>query len=267
MGMACSCRSSQMKVIESFQYDPTFAQIHFPTISVELAVKQLGLFYEQERAFIPHKLLYYYVRVLEAANSQELAFRIKFLKLGSRGFLYLSRILPFYTHIQELRLWKVAVNEEDVDRLGEALRVLGTLKVLSLEDIQLRDRGAIAVARGLAVLRHLEELWLSANDISSEGVVSLSRALLKLPSLHTLVLSYNCMGDAGCVALCNVLVQRSGLRKLELADNQLGAEAGQALVQVVQRNSSLTVDLSRNALSEEVKQLLSVCGQGALKTA
>lgn len=260
MGMVCSCRSSRMKVIESFQYDPTFAEIHFPTIAVELAVKQLGLFYEQERAFIPQKLLYYYVRVLEAENSQEQAFRIKFLKLGSRGFLYLGRILPFYTHVQELRLWKVTVNEEDMDKLEEVLRGLGALTVLSLEDMKLRDRGAFAVARGLTALRQLEELWLSANDISSDGVATLSRSLLNLPTLHILSLSFNSMGDEGCAVLCEVLAQRSGLRKLELADNQLSGDSGQALRQVVQRNPAITIDLSRNSLSEEeVKQLLSPC--------
>jgi hypothetical protein len=252
-------------VIESFNYDPTFTHIQFPSITVELAVKQLGLFYEQERAFIPQKLLYYYVRVLDAASAQEQVFRVKFLKLGSRGFLYLSRILPFYSHVQELRLWKVGFNEEDVDRLEEIVRGLRVLKVLSLEDMKLQDRGAFAVARGLKNLRSLEELWMSANDISAEGVISLAGALKQLLSLHTICMNFNSMGDEGCAALCGVLAQRSGLKRLELADNQLGGEAGQGLVEVMQKNPDMRVDLSRNEISEdEAKKLLSVCSPGGL---
>ena len=260
MGSAFSCCSSRTKVIESFNYDPTFSHIYFPSISVELAVKQLGLFYEQERAFIPQKLLYYYVRVLDAASTQEQVFRVKFLKLGSQGFLYLSRILPFYTHVQELRLWKVGFNEEHVDRLEEIVRGLGALKVLSLEDMKLQDRGALAVARGLKMLRSLEELWMSVNDISAEGVISLADALQPLLSLHTICMNFNSMGDEGCVALCGVLAERSGLKRLELVDNQLGREAGQGLVEVVQKNPDIRVDLSRNEIPEDqTKKLLSLC--------
>lgn len=252
--------------MDSFQYDPTFAQVQFVSPAAELAVKRLGLYYEQERVFIPHKLLYYYVRVLEANAKEEYVFSLKLMQLDSKGVSYLNRILPFYTHISEFRLWKVKIGEEDLEKLEEAMRGVKRLKVLSLEDMKLRSRGLVTVSRLLGHLPLLEELWLSANDIPREAVSNLTKLIPLLPHLHTLALNSNSIGDEGCAELCTVLDCRRNLHRLDLADNQLGSNACKALTEVARVNLDVVMDLSKNEISaEDREQLKQIMSPGALK--
>ena len=252
MGISCSCRAKSDKVIDVYQYDATFATVNFSSKSEEIAAKDLAKYFEEERANIPYKLMFYYVKVFEASCQYEKAIIVKVSKIGSVGLPYLIKLLPYYTHIEQLHLWKVALPTESIRLLTDSLYLVPRLKSLNLEDNKLRDEALLCLCRTFPMVVNLEELWLSANEFSASGVRMLAEGLAKLPKLKTLGLSYNYLKDEGCEKLCQRLVSIPPLSVLELAGNNLTDASTTSLLLLAQTcHPIVTCDLRGNTFSTD----------------
>lgn len=251
MGHGCSCRSERDKVLETIQYDPTFASVTFASASIANATKQLGRFFDEERKSIPVKLLFYYVKVLEGSAQYERAIVIKFVQLGDQGSTYLARLLPFYVHIDELHLWKAGLTGSGLNIILEAISLLKRLKVLNLTDNRLKDDSILSLTRTFSSLSELEALWLSANEITSSGVAVLSSSLAALSKLKSIGLSYNFLDAIACQSLCTALQNRTHLSVLELAGNKLATDCVDIFTQLAMSNPPLKLDLTSNAFTPE----------------
>ena len=245
MGHGCSCRSAHNKVLETYQY-PSIVSGAFATASIAAATKQLGRFFEEERKSIPMKLLFYYLKVLETSAHYERAIVIKLAQLGDQGCAYLARLLPFYSHIDELHLWKAGVTGYGLGVILESISLLKQLKILNFTDNRLKDDAILYLSRAFSSIAGLEELWLSANEITSRGVSVLAGSLVALPKLKSLGLSFNFLDASACQTLSASLQNRSHLSVLELAGNKLGRDCVEALIQLAMSNPPLKLDLTRN---------------------
>ena len=261
MGHGCSCRGNGDKVVDTFQYDPTFASVTFASASMEAATKELGQFFDRERHLIPMKLLFYYVKVLEGSARYEHAIIVKFVRLGDSGCTYLVRLLPFYVHIKELHLWKAGLSPSGFVQIIDSFSLFTKLKVLNLTDNHLKDECLLALTRAFPLLSKLEDLWLSANDLTSSGIKLFASCLSVLPQLKSLGLSYNYIATDGCRSLCGAIQNSRNVRSVELAGNQLGSECVEMLTQLAMAAPLLRLDLRNNEFSaEECEVLLQAFG-------
>ena len=101
MGAGCGCVAHSSKELNTYNYDPTFANVVFSSRTVELAIKQLGLFYDSELVYIPKKLVPYYHKVLDGRYQMEQALVVETADLGETGGDYLCKLIPFYAHVTE----------------------------------------------------------------------------------------------------------------------------------------------------------------------
>lgn len=187
----------------------------------DAALQKLRAFYEEEATHIHKKITPYYERVLDGSVSSLNSIVVKVAPLGAVGMEYLCRVLPFYGHVEELRLWKVGLDPEAIDRLAYYLPFLPNLKRLSLEDNSLNDQSVEHLGRACKSLNALQELWLACNNITGEGGVTLASFLKLLPALEVLSLDFNHLEDQGCKALCTALCAVPRLKQLSLEANEV----------------------------------------------
>ena len=108
-----------------------------------------------------------------------------------------------------------------------------SLMRLSLNNNQIGDLGAQALAGALPQNSSLTVLDLGSNQIGDLGVQALAGALPQNSSLTGLDLDVNQIGDLGAQALAGALPQNSSLTRLYLINNQIGNLGAQALAPAV----------------------------------
>jgi Ran GTPase-activating protein (RanGAP) involved in mRNA processing and transport len=201
------------------------------------ALGKLQQFYAEERVNIPKKVDLYYKLALEGDAGTVAAIVVKVSHLGARGIEYLCRILPFFGHIAELRLWKVGLDPPSTDRLSYYIPFLIKLQRLSLEDNSLNDEAVENLCRAFKNQRELRELWLACNNITLIGANFIGKSLILLPKLEVLNLDFNSIEDEGCKSLCVSLCKSPRLKTLSLEGNGIGAGAIEELYSLAHRNA------------------------------
>lgn len=250
----CAGKLARIEVLSS---QPTIATTILQkrsilTPSSESAQAKLREFYAEEKANIPSKIDLYYQRAMEGRANSVIAIVVKVSHLGARGVEYLCRILPFFAHIAELRLWKVGLDPPSTDRLSYYVPFLVNLERLSLEDNSLNDESVENLCRAFKSLRELKELWLACNNITHIGANFLGHSFVSLPNLHTLNLDFNSLQDEGCKALCAALCTAPRLKRWSVEGNSIGPAAVEELWALAHRNApELFTNLKGNRLRAE----------------
>lgn len=173
----------------------------------------------------------------------------------------------------------------------EALRGNSSLCVLGLDDNDLGDEGAAALADVLVVNRTLVNLSVAGNGFSEKAgqalavalgrndvlshlnisrnpikgaAVAFADSLVENCSVISLDLSSCKISDDGAVALVSAVSiagETSVLRKLRLRENFISSNSGELLVDALYRNKSITVaDLRGNKLDHvRLQKIRAVC--------
>src|SRR6185312_5439126 len=102
---------------------------------------------------------------------------------------------------------------------------------------QIRNSGAIILAKILKSNSSLNSLNLQENQIGATGAMALAKALESNSSLISLNLWNNQIGDTGATALAKALESKSSLTSLNLRGNQIGDKGATALAKVLESNS------------------------------
>lgn len=222
----------------------------------QISLEALQQYFEDSRVDMNAKLHPYFQKALDKRSKGEAELAIKFIQLGGTQSEHLARVLPFYSNLKSLRLWKTRLGVEGARTLAPALTALRHLEMLSLEDNQLQTEGVQLLAVSLKQLSRLQSLILHVNQINSEGGKALAAVCSSHTKLQELLLSENYLGAVGMAALAAGLLACAGsLRVLELAHNSLQQQGGQHLLQVLPRLPVLEkVVLTGNQLGEVLER-------------
>lgn len=224
----------------------------------QVRLDELRQYFEVSQNDISPKLLPYFQKALNKDCKGESEVAIKFVPLGSGQSEHLAHVLPFYSNLKSLRLWKTQLGVEGAKALAPALAALRQLETLSLEDNRLQTEGLQALAVSLKLLSKLQSLVLHVNQINPEGGKTLASLCSSHNKLQELLLSENQLGSAGMSALVEGLLSCAGsLRTLELAHNSLQRQGAQHLLHVLPRLPMLEkVVLTGNQLGEDMEREL-----------
>jgi len=132
---------------------------------------------------------------------------------------------------------------------------------LILNDNEIGDAGAWALAAALTINDRLQTLSLNGNSIGTGGVSALAKALtanhtltevcpghdrrldhvyaLTVAPYAQLALNGNAVGDAGASALAEMLTVNSALQGLKLSDSSVGDAGASALAKALASNRAL----------------------------
>jgi hypothetical protein len=162
--------------------------------------------------------------------------------------------MKFQDYVQRLRrndasLRSLHLNNEDIDddgaaALAQELQVNTSLQELHLNDNEIGDAGAVALALALQVNTSLQMLFLSDNCIGDSGATALAQALPVQKSLRGLYLTNNSIGDSGAAALAQALQVNKSLQELNLGNNEMSDEGGKLLLETLEKYNGTLFELS-----------------------
>jgi Ran GTPase-activating protein (RanGAP) involved in mRNA processing and transport len=138
---------------------------------------------------------------------------------------------------------------------------MSCLSSIFLEDNNLEDEGAKALATVLSKNETLTACDIASNNIGPLGIAALSSVLaLEKCRLVSFKLSDNFAGDDGAASLAESLGVNTSLTLLDLSDTEIGDLGAQSLAQSLIHNSSLrALSLVKNAIGKTgAEELLSL---------
>eukprot|EP00566_Odontella_aurita_P009964 CAMPEP_0113526436 /NCGR_PEP_ID=MMETSP0015_2-20120614/739_1 /TAXON_ID=2838 /ORGANISM="Odontella" /LENGTH=418 /DNA_ID=CAMNT_0000424759 /DNA_START=155 /DNA_END=1411 /DNA_ORIENTATION=- /assembly_acc=CAM_ASM_000160 len=149
--------------------------------------------------------------------------------------------------LTEVRLVFVELDENDLRRIGAALRVNTHVNSLSLEGNCLHDVRGAAFEGILFDNSTLTHLSLVGNNVGPVGAGALARILSDNFTLTHLSLYHSNIGPDGAIALAGMLSDNSTLTKINLYRNKIGPDGAIALAGMLSDNSTLTeINLTTN---------------------
>lgn len=117
---------------------------------------------------------------------------------------------------------------------------MDSLKKVCIENNNIQDAGAVALAKALEDNDTLLSLHLENNEISREGATALGVMLQNKFKLSKLNLNNNPIGDEGFIQIANGLAEIDTLRIITLANTLITKETIPALSQSLQNKRFLT---------------------------
>jgi Ran GTPase-activating protein (RanGAP) involved in mRNA processing and transport len=221
-------------------------------------------YYCANKSSMAMKMQFVFNRVLEEAHYEETAIDLRFANLQKIGALHLVRVLPYYTQLTTLKLWKTCLGPEGLEVLKGALPGL-KLEILSIEDNGLGPIGAKILASAFTHLKHLKELWIQINSIGPEGAEAVSSELHLLRNLEVLALDENDLGDGGAGQICLSLASLLSLKSIYMTSNFLSRACVMDLIIKVKTLKTLSkVNLRGNLSPEEAEELKELVKNGVV---
>lgn len=153
-----------------------------------------------------------------------------------------SAVRRLYEHdetLTDIALVSNQIDDDDVNRLVDALRDNDTVTDLDLRGNTITDVGAVVLTEWLQFNTTLRGLRLSRNNIGTEGAVALAESLKENSTLTHLVLNDNNIGNEGANALSHTLRVNDTLQRLNLNINPIDYEGGNKLLEALKCNATL----------------------------
>ena len=155
--------------------------------------------------------------------------KLREVQMGEKECVVLASSLNNVTKLQVLNIASNPLGQGTM-ALAEHLKCLSKLSELNLEDTEMGEKEATAVAQCLPSLSQLKRITLSVNPLG-HGVIELAKHLNCLPGLTELELADTNMGEEEAAAIVRCLPSLSQLNKLNLSVNPLG----HGIVQLAER--------------------------------
>jgi len=177
--------------------------------------------------------------------------------LGEKGARMLSQGLQHLRYLESVSLSRNCIGPIGCKVLCEALQRCQGLRSLNLYYNQMKDKGAMEVARLIAAapLRSLEFLYLGANEISDPGAAEICGALRKhCKQLRVVDLKQNHLKDDGARAIAKILKGIPSLTEAQLHHNVI-AQPGEEAIRKALRSAAPSLIPKFNTLSPARKTL------------
>jgi len=258
MGSGICCGRQHIENIQQPSSDKitlkSAAQTETPAYAKPSAAQldRLKAYLDTHRETLPRKAISLFSAVLENSHREQREVSIRLVSLGTVGARSLAVLLPYYSHITSLKLWKTKLGTEGVVLLAAELPKLTELATLGLEDNAMAYEGVVALARALPSLLRLQELWLPVNAINAKGAQSLAPALRLLRNLTAINLDENSIEAEGLQIVLSSLHSRTGLNSLSVAYNSISSACTPYLLDFIKTcPANFKLNLSGNRLSPE----------------
>lgn len=148
-----------------------------------------------------------------------------------------------------LRLNNNEMGDAGAMAIAECLEKKNNIIELYLYKNNIEQLGAKAIS---SQVKNLKKLILSENDLKNEGCKHVAKALEDNPPIKTLLLNENDIHDDGAVALAEALEKNTNLLILSVDHNHLMNKGGSALADALLKNSTLTtLRLDLNHMEDE----------------
>ncbi|KAL6845195.1 hypothetical protein ACP4OV_024690 [Aristida adscensionis] len=191
------------------------------------------------------------------------SFRCSATRIGSDGGVVLAEALGTCTHLKKLDLRDNLFGVDAGIALSKTLLKLPDLVELYLSDLNLENKGTIAILNALKQSApRLEVLEMAGNEITAKAAPALAECLTAMQSLKKLTLAENELKDSGAVVVAKSLEDgHTNLKELDVSTNMLQRVGARCFAQAVADKARFVqLNMNGNFISDEgideVKQVL-----------
>uniref|UniRef100_A0A0D9WJA1 WPP domain-containing protein n=1 Tax=Leersia perrieri TaxID=77586 RepID=A0A0D9WJA1_9ORYZ len=182
------------------------------------------------------------------------SFRCSATRIGSDGGVALAEALGTCTHLKKLDLRDNLFGVEAGVALSKTLSKLPDLVELYLSDLNLENKGTIAIVNVLKQSApQLEVLEMAGNEINAKASQALAECLTAMQSLKKLTLAENELKDDGAVVIAKSLEDgHSDLKELDVSTNMLQRVGARCFAQAITNKPSFVqLNINGNYISDE----------------
>ena len=196
-----------------------------------------------------------YEAVLSGRADTQADLDLRFTRLNPAGMMQVAMVLPFFTRLRCIKMWKTRFGPDGSEYLAKALLKLPLLRILSIEGNEIKFAGLLKLSDALKSLAILEELFLHSNQLGPDSGPLLAAILPSLTRLRRFTVDENELGDKGAVLVVESIANYCpSLVLLGLAYNGLMDVTAEKLLSCLDRLESLgKVTFQGNSCSVEMK--------------
>ncbi|KAG2586282.1 RAN GTPase-activating protein 1-like [Panicum virgatum] len=182
------------------------------------------------------------------------SFRCSATRIGSDGGVALSEALGTCTHLKKLDLRDNLFGVDAGIALSKTLPKLPDLVELYLSDLNLENKGTVAIVNALKQSApQLEVLELAGNEINAKAAPDLAECLTAMQSLKKLTLAENELKDAGAVIIAKSLEDgHVDLKEFDVSTNMFQRAGARCFARAVANKPGFVqLNIDGNFISDE----------------
>ncbi|XP_054006910.1 uncharacterized protein LOC128891449 isoform X1 [Hylaeus anthracinus] len=180
--------------------------------------------------------------------------------IGIQGWHACANLIRKTRCLKHLEAKDVTLNEQDMNILSRALRVVCHLHVLNLENCGLSGRSIVTLVSALKVNTGIKELYLADNGLNFYDAIQLGSLLRFNNHIQLLDISNNNIQDDGVRDILEGLINQinedkdgKGLNVLILWNNQLTQKSSPSFSRIIALSKTLeTLNIGKNTLTDEL---------------
>ncbi|CAN6355195.1 unnamed protein product [Urochloa humidicola] len=182
------------------------------------------------------------------------SFRCSATRIGSDGGVALSEALGTCTHLKKLDLRDNLFGVDAGIALSKTLPKLPDLVELYLSDLNLENKGTVAIVNALKLSApQLQVIELAGNEINAKAAPAFAEFLTAMQSLKKLTLAENELKDDGAVIIAQSLEDgHTDLKELDVSTNMLQRVGARCFARAVANKPGFVhLNINGNFISDE----------------
>jgi hypothetical protein len=214
-------------------------------------------YFDENSETMPKRIKELYDRIPISTTKDLKKVDLKFLNLSGKKLYPVEIVLPFYTHIIYLNIWKTSLGDSGCEQLSKILGKLEQLKFLCLADNKISGTGAGFICGKFSFLGQLETLEMQINPLQGSGARCIGKNLPFLGSLKKIGIEECEIDEEAMQDLIVCLSKVKGLERMAMDYNQIGNLGAGILMKVIPSMENLKrIAVQNTGISMEIEEIL-----------
>lgn len=220
-------------------------------------VETVREYYNANENALPNRIRELFQRYFMQQTVVALVIDLKFIDLSGSRTRSLEIVLPYFTEIRAMNLWKTKLGNDGCAMIAKLFHNFPHLSFLSLADNRITCQGLLAISDNSSYLKELEILELHVNPFDAGATHVLSTFIGKLVKLRIIFLDECEMAGDSLTELILALPNVKELEKISMNYNFFGESAGNVLNNTVGKLKKLKrLSVQHTGITQTVKESL-----------
>lgn len=145
-------------------------------------------YYNANESLLPNRIRELFQKFFIQQTSASSVIDLKFINLSGPQIKSIEKILPYFTQIRAINLWKTKLGNEGCIILSKLLYNFPNLSFISLADNRITYPGIQAICDKFSILKELEILELHINPFDAQATRTLASNIGNLAKLRIICL-------------------------------------------------------------------------------
>lgn len=224
-------------------------------------------YYHTNQKALPSRIRDLFENYLNDSTTKKTTVDLKFIRITEFYLKSLQIILPHYTQLRKLDLWKTHLGSQGAISIFSLFQSFPHLMFLSVADNQIDYQGIKKLTKKFHILQELETLQLHFNHFTPESTELLACKLKILVSLKILCLDECEMAGESLGKLLVSISHVKNMERVSMDYNYIGKTNSDLIVELVHNMKSLKrFSLQNCQINQDIQEVLNVKYPGIIFT-